>query len=238
MRTRITAIAMALLLVGALVTILLVKDMAIYISVIAIAMAVALQKYVASFFGYFVISMSKMFQVGGRIRIDKFKGDVRQIRLFHFVLDEVGEDEKLGGEVTGRLLHMPNLIVLDQAVLNYSKGHSAENKTITCEYIFDEIKVPIKNSCDVNKAAKVLQDIIDEEDAVYLQDARRAFQGNYPTFLREAEYHRRVLVNVEPDRIWLKGKYVTPFRVRHELRTKMYLRFLERAGKDKDIVLA
>jgi small-conductance mechanosensitive channel len=238
MRTKLLAILAALMLVGAMVAIFLVKGMAIYISVIAIGMAVALQKYVASFFGYFVISLSRMFQVGDRIRIDKWKGDVRQIRLFHFVLDEVGEDEKLGGELTGRLLHMPNLIVLDQPVVNYSKGHSDKHKAIPCEYVFDEIRVPIKNSSDVSKAAQLLQQIIDEEDKAYLLDAKNAFKGNYPTFLREAEYHRRVLIHIEPDRIWLKGKYVAPFRVRNELRTKMYLRFLEHAGKDKDITLA
>src|SRR3972149_8555004 len=110
MRTKVTAALLVLLAVAVVFGIAISSKMAVYISVVAIGLALALQKYVASFFGYFVISFSKMLQVGDRIRIDRFKGDVRNVGLFHLVLDEVGEDEKLGGELTGRVLHGPHLI--------------------------------------------------------------------------------------------------------------------------------
>lgn len=62
--------------------------------------------------------------MGDRIRIGNTKDDVRHVGLLHTTLEEVGEDEKLGGELTGRLLYVPNLIILDQPVLNYSKDYS------------------------------------------------------------------------------------------------------------------
>jgi len=69
--------------------------LSIYVSVLAIGMSLALQKYIASFAGYFVIRSSNIFDVGDRIRIGSMKGDVKHVGLFHVILDEVGEDEKM-----------------------------------------------------------------------------------------------------------------------------------------------
>jgi len=113
------------------------------VSVLAIGLSLALQKYMASFAGYFVIKSSNIFDVGDRIRIGSMKGDVKHIGLFHVILDEVGEDEKMGGELTGRIVHVPNLVVLDQPVLNFSKDYSIKEELISCGYIFDEIRIPL-----------------------------------------------------------------------------------------------
>jgi hypothetical protein len=105
-------------------------------------------------------------------------------------------------------------------------------------YIFDEIRIPISSNSNVTRAAQLLEDIINSEDEEYLAQSKEVFKDNYPAFLREAESNRRVLIHVEQERIWLKGKFVTPYRQRNELRTKMYLRFLENISRDSAIQLA
>lgn len=215
---------------------------AAFVSIMAVGLALALQKYVASFFGFFVVTSSKMMQVGDRIRIGNVKGDVRKIGLLHLVLDEVGEDEKLGGELTGRIMHVPNLVVLDQPVLNYSKGFSRNSpnasKAMHCEYVFDEIRIPLSTGSNIDRGAKLLEEIILREDEPFLKDAKCAFQKDYPTFMQEAEGNRRVLIHVEAGKVWIKGKFVAPFRSRNELRSRIYLKFLEHTGKDSDVNLA
>ena len=101
-----------------------------------------------------MIFLSGIYDQGDRIRIGNIKGDVRRIGILHTSLDEVGEDEKLGGELTGRLLHVPNLLILDQPVLNYSKGCSVDYRTISSEYMFDEVRVPITSESNAEKACK------------------------------------------------------------------------------------
>ncbi len=238
MKTRILALLIAFIVIAILIAVALYSNLAIYISIIAIGMALALQKYVASYFGYFVIVFSNMLHVGDRIRIDSYKGDVRHIGVFYITLDEVGEDEKLGGELTGKILHVPNLIVLDKPVLNFSKGYEKNCKIMQCDYIFDEIRIPISSDSDIANAVLLLEEIINSEDEEYLVQSKEVFRENYPAFLHEAESNRRVLIHVEEQRIWLKGKFVTPYRQRNELRTKMYLRFIEHTGKDSNIRLA
>ena len=238
MKTRILAIFTILIAAGILISVALYSNLAIYISIIAIGLALALQKYVASYFGYFIIVFSNMLHEGDRIRIGSYKGDVRHIGIFYLTLDEVGEDEKLGGELTGRVLRIPNLLVLDNPVLNFSKGYEKNNKMLQCDYIFDEIRIPISSDSDITRATELLEKIISEEDEDHLRESKIAFADNYPAFLKEAETNRRVLIHVEEKRIWLKGKFVTPYKTRNELRTKMYLRFIEHISKDCSIKLA
>jgi small-conductance mechanosensitive channel len=237
MKTQVLAITIAVSALALVIAVAFVSNLAIYISIIAIGLALALQKYVASYFGYFIIVFSNMLHIGDRIRIGSYKGDVRHIGIFNLTLDEVGEDEKLGGELTGKILRIPNLMLLDQPVLNFSKGCVMGNKTMQCDYIFDEIRIPISSGSDIPGAASLLENIINEEDEEYLQQSKVVFADNYPAFLREAESNRRVLIHVEPDKVWLKGKFVAPYRVRNELRTRMYLRFIEHCGEDSRIKL-
>jgi small-conductance mechanosensitive channel len=238
MKSRILAIVIALIALCAFVSVALYSNLAIYVSIIAIGLALALQKYVASYFGYFIIVFSNMLHVGDRIRIDSYKGDVRHIGIFYLTLDEVGEDEKLGGELTGKILHIPNLIVLDKPVLNYSKGYEKNCGMTQCDYIFDEIRIPVSSESDIQSAVTLLEEIINSEDEEFLKQSKEAFRDNYPAFLHEAETNRKVLIHVEERRIWLKGKFVAPYKVRNELRTKMYLKFIERINQKSNIKLA
>jgi small-conductance mechanosensitive channel len=210
-------------------------QVAIYVPIIALGLALALQKYTASFIAFFVITFTRIFEIGDRIRIGNVKGDVRHMGIFHITLEEVGEDEKLGGELTGRLLYVPNLIILDQPVLNYSKGHIA---AISADYVFDEVRIPIKTDSNVSKATDLLENIIKNLDAPYIEEARKTFKKRFPKFLDEAASSPRVLVHIEPQRIWIKGKLVAPVRGRNDLRSKIMLQFLKEANENSDIKLA
>jgi small-conductance mechanosensitive channel len=210
-------------------------NIAIAVPIIALGLAFALQKYVASFFGYFHILISGIYRPGDRIRIGNIKGDVRWVGLIHTTLEEVGEDEKLGGEITGRILHVPNLIILDQPVLNYSKDCSVRDKRIASDYMFDEVRIPISVDSNVNRASGLLEEILKSEDEVYFDEARTIFQEGYPKFLDEAMSGTRVLVHLEPQCIWIKGKFVAPVRQRNQLRSRVITRFLEEARACPDV---
>ncbi|MBU2008224.1 MAG: mechanosensitive ion channel family protein [Chloroflexi bacterium] len=230
--------AVAIPVVGLLVAMLFVPSLSIYVTIIAIGLALALQKYVGSFVGYFLIRFGKFFAVGDRVRINGVKGDVRHMGLFHFILDEVGEDEKLGGELTGRILHMPNLMVLDQPILNFCQDYSVKNVLVNCEYVFDEIRIPLRVDSNLRKAKELLRGIIVRLDREHIEGAKAAFWDNCPNFLNEAEQAPRVLSHVEPGRIWLKGKFVSPVRLRNELKSVILDEFVESATRENDIHLA
>jgi len=234
-----TALILLLVLAGvSIVAAIYVPQVAVYVPILALGLALALQKYTASFVAYFVIIFSRIYDLGDRIRIGNIKGDVRSVGMLHTTLEEVGEDEKLGGELTGRLLHVPNLVILDQPVLNYSKDYSVDYKTISSDYMFDEVRIPLTTNSNPEKAAVLLENILKEEDEVHIKEAEQTFQNGYPKFLQEALKGPRVLIHIEPQHIWVKGKFVTTVRGRNELRNLILLQFLKEVNTAPDIKLA
>lgn len=233
--TIVTIVALLILIAATVVAAIYVPQVAIYVPIIALGLALALQKYTASFIAFFVISFTRIFEIDDRIRIGNVKGDVRHIGLIHSILEEVGEDEKLGGELTGRLLYVPNLVILDQPVLNYSKGHF---KAIPGDYVFDEIRIPITTDSDVEKASDILEDIVKKLDEPYIVEASKTFKKRFPKFLEEATSNPRVLVHIEPQHIWIKGKFVAPVKERNDLRSDILLQFLREADESSGIKLA
>ncbi len=226
------------LITTAVIAAIKVPQTTAYASIVAIGLALALQKYIASFFGYFVIMFTRIYEKGDRIRVGNVKGDVRSLGLLHTSLEEIGEDEKMGGEVTGRIVHLPNLIILDQPVLNYSKDYLAKGEKVQSDYIFDEIRIPVSLGSNVEEACLILDAIIKDQEKDYLADACNKFQSEYPNFLKEAIGGPRVLVFVEPGRIWVKGVYVAPLRKRNQLKSKILMRFLKDAEAEANVKLA
>ncbi len=211
--------------------------LSIYVSVLAIGLSLALQKYLASFAGYFVIMSSSVFDVGDRIRIGSTKGDVKHIGLFHVILDEVGEDEKMGGELTGRIVHVPNLVVLDQPVLNFSKDYSIKEKLISCGYIFDEIRLPLAPGSDVKKAAGIMEELLRSENGAVMKDAKAAFTDGLPNFIQDLDNGPRITVHVEDKVVWIKGRFVTSIKERNVVKTRITMAFLEKIKGDEDIAI-
>lgn len=237
--TMIMAVAIFLFLAAAIaLAAVYIPKSAIYVPVIAVGVALALQKYTASFIAHFVIRFSNIYAHGDRIRIGNIKGDVRKVGIFHTTLEEVGEDEKLGGELTGRLLHVPNLIILDQPVLNYSKDYSVLNETISSDFMFDEVRIPITTTSNVQRATEILDRILKSQDEMHIKQASRMFQESYPAFLNEATTGPRVLIFIEPQHIWIKGKFVTPLRGRNELKSRIQFEFFKEVNACSDIKLA
>ena len=226
------------LVVVSVITAIKIPQVTAYVPVVAVGLALALQKYVASFFGYFVITFSRIYEKGDRIRVGMVKGDVRRVGLLHTSLEEIGEDEKLGGEVTGRIVHLPNLVILDQPVLNYSKDYISRGVAVQSDYVFDQIRIPITTDSNAKESSRVLDSIIKDLEKGFLSDACKAFQDDYPNFLKEAIGGPRVLIFVEPKIIWVKGVYVAPLKRRNQLRSDILLRFLSETGNIPDIKLA
>lgn len=233
----LSTMVMALGVIGLSISILLIPvfrpDLGVYVTVAALGFAVALQKYVASFAGFFVLRLSRLFDVGDRIRIGNIKGDVRHVGLLHFILDEVGEGEKFGGELTGRILHIPNHTVLDQPVLNFSQAFSVRGRFIPCDYMFDEVRVPIPKEFPVGRAVDLMEGILQQENHALIQEAKALYSRDIPTFLTEAEQDPRTIVFVEASAVWVVGKYVASIYGRNQLKSTITIRFLEALDREK-----
>lgn len=88
-KSLLTAIVFILVLTIVVITIIAAVNMpelALYVPIITIGFALALQKFVASFFAYFLIGFGHLYHVGDRIRVGSYKGDVRRLGMLHTTL--------------------------------------------------------------------------------------------------------------------------------------------------------
>ena len=94
---------------------------ATFFGLVAAGVAIALAAPLQSMAAWLYILVYRPFTIGDRIVIGEQMGDVVDIRLFSTVIYELGD--WVGHEQsTGRIIHIPNKLVLEETVLNASRG--------------------------------------------------------------------------------------------------------------------
>ncbi|HYX83092.1 MAG TPA: mechanosensitive ion channel family protein, partial [Gemmatimonadales bacterium] len=96
--------------------------------------------------GWAFIVWSRPFEVGDRVEIGRHKGDVIDVHLFQFTLNEIGGWVD-ADQSTGRIVHVPNQLVFTEPVANYDKGF---------KYIWNEVPVLITYESNWKKAKEIL----------------------------------------------------------------------------------
>src|ERR1700730_165169 len=146
--------------------------LSVTLGVVGAGVAVALQDTVASIAGAFSIGFSKLYAVGDRVQIGDTRGDVIDIGLLRTTLMETGNwvSKDL---YNGRIVRIPNNIVMKASVFNYSQGF---------RFIWDEIKVLLTATSDCKLAREMLSRVAKEAIGEYLLEAQtswKAISDNY-----------------------------------------------------------
>ncbi len=120
-----------------------------YLGLLSAGVAIALKDVLANFAGWFYIISRRPFNVGDRVQIGEFAGDVIDQSFFEFTLLEIGNWVH-ADQSTGRLIHIPNGKIFTQDLANYDKGF---------KYLWNEIEVVVTFESDWQKAKKILLEI-------------------------------------------------------------------------------
>lgn len=95
------------------------QQFGIVLGALTAALGFALQKPISSVAAWIMMIVKRPFDIGDRIIIGESKGNVVDISLTHIHLEEVG---RYGGEeVSGRVVMIPNSVLFEQNVVNYSQ---------------------------------------------------------------------------------------------------------------------
>jgi small-conductance mechanosensitive channel len=121
-----------------------------FLGLLSAGIAIALKDIFVNIAGWMLIYIKKPFDVGDRIQIGEFKGDVVDLRLMHFSILEVGNwvDAE---QSTGRIIHIPNGKIFMDPQANYSQGFN---------YIWNEQHVNISLDSDYKKAQVILKNML------------------------------------------------------------------------------
>jgi small-conductance mechanosensitive channel len=140
--------------------------LSVTLGVVGAGIAVALQDMIASVAGAFSIGFSKLYSVGDRVQIGDTRGDVIDLGLLRTTLMETGNwvSKDL---YNGRIVRIPNSIVLKVPVFNYSQGF---------RFVWDEIKVTFTATSDCQLAREMLLGAAKEATGEYLVEARASWK--------------------------------------------------------------
>lgn len=116
----------------------LIAGVALSMAAVATAVVISGKELIMCGTGYFMYTVSRPFKVGDFVEIDGVCGRVVDVDLFSTVLSEATR----GYQITGRVITIPNSVLLAKSVQN----HSA-----TGEYVIGMVKIAVPNTADRDK---------------------------------------------------------------------------------------
>ena len=123
-----------------------VQTLATFFGLLSAGLAIALKEPVSNLAGWAFIIWRRPFEVGDRVQIGPHAGDVIDLGLFQFTLNEIGAWVN-ADQSSGRIIHVPNGKVFSDPVANYNKGF---------RYIWNEVPVVVTFESDWRKAKQIL----------------------------------------------------------------------------------
>ncbi|MBN1423835.1 mechanosensitive ion channel [Candidatus Fermentibacteria bacterium] len=139
------------------------RSFATFVGILAAGLAIALRDLVANFVGWLFIIWRRPFGLGDRIQIGTFRGDVIDIRLFQFTILEIGNWVE-ADQSTGRIIHVPNGMIMNAPLANYSKGF---------KYIWNELPVLVTFESNWQDAKRILLQVVEAHAEHLTEEARR-----------------------------------------------------------------
>jgi len=205
------------------------QDIGTFLGLVSAGLVFALKDLVASVAGWIYLLWRRPFEVGDRIQIGKHAGDVIDIRLFRFTLIEIGNWVE-ADQSTGRVILVPNSLLLIEVLANYSKGF---------QYIWNELPVMVTFESNWPKAKAILQKIVDDQSAhlseAAMQSVRKAAQR---AMIIYSTLTPKVWTSVADSGVLLTIRYLCDPRKRRGTAETIWEDILTEFGKCDDIDFA
>lgn len=188
------------------------RELGVMLGLASAGIAIAMREPLVSIAGWIFIMVRRPFHTGDRISLGNATGDVIDIRIFQTVLMECGQWID-ADQSTGRLLYIPNNVVFNTPLANYTAGFA---------YVWDELVIRLTFESDWRLAKRLVSTIAQEHGSKFMKDAHEqmkvAAQQHYIVFHKLTPI---VYVSVRDYGVQLTLRYLAPVRGRrntsHEL---------------------
>jgi small-conductance mechanosensitive channel len=204
-------------------------SLATFLGLLSAGLAIALRDPVTDMAGWFFIIWRKPFHVGDRIEIGSNRGDVIDVRFFKFTMLEIGNWVQ-ADQSTGRVIHIPNHLVLREPIGNYTSDF---------DFIWNEIAIILTFESNWKKAKTILTEIVQSHSEDYVADAEQQIRRAKKLYLiRYKNLTPIVYTEVVEVGVKLTIRHLTHARRRRGLNQLIWEDILERFAKEGDIDFA
>ena len=206
------------------------KDVFFVVGLFLAGMAISLRDVFSNFIGWLIIISPKGFSSGDRIALGQLvTGDVIDIGVLRTTLAEIGEWVD-ADQSTGRLVTIPNSLVLTTTIHNYTVGH---------DLIWHELPVTVTFESDWEKAEKIMLAIAEkdfEERKESILEQIRKVRKRY--LVRYNFITPKVYVTIAASGVLLTLRYMVSARRRRTMEDEFSREILRQFGSESSIDLA
>ncbi|MCK5835098.1 MAG: mechanosensitive ion channel [Lentisphaeria bacterium] len=201
-----------------------------YLSITSAGLAIALHDTISNFSGWLFIGYKKPFSSGDRIAVGDALGDVIQINLLFTTVLEVGNNRLNAEQSTGRIIHIPNSLILRKEVVNYNQGFN---------YIWHEMEVILTFESDWQKAKEILNEISNTIAGNFTELARHESQKAERMFeIRSGKLTPIVYVKVLAHGVGLTLRFIVEPRQSRTIESRLWETMLFRFNAEADVNFA
>jgi small-conductance mechanosensitive channel len=205
------------------------ESVATFLGLLSAGVAIALKDILVNLAGWVFLMWRRPFALGDRVQIGQHAGDVIDVGLFQFTLNEIGNWVQ-ADQSTGRIMHIPNGKVLTEVIANYGEGF---------QYIWNEIPVLITFESDWEKAKQLLLDIVRRDSEEIARQAERSVRETSRKFMIfYTTLTPTVYTSVHESGVLLTLRYLCEPRRRRVTEQEIWEDILREFAKHEDIDLA
>ena len=206
-----------------------IEALATFLGLLTAGIAIALKDIIANLAGWAFIVWSHPFDVGDRVQVGSHAGDVIDLHLFQFTLNEIGNWVD-ADQSTGRIIHVPNGKVLSEPIANYDKGF---------RYVWSEIPVTITFDSNWKKAKQILETIATRHaEPLSDQVERDLLEASRRYLIAYTKLTPIVYVRGTDHGIRLTMRYLIRPRFRRGSENAIWQDVLEEFGREPDLRLS
>ncbi len=206
-----------------------VGDFVTFFGFFIAGLVVVLNQPISSIAGWAYIMIRRPYVVGDRVRIGQIAGDVADIRLFATILSEVDGFDGLNMP-TGRLIHIPNKYVMEEAVFNSSKGLGL---------LWNELNLEVTYESNWQKAKQILSDIIEMESKGMESKAKSKMKKIYREYkITIGNLKPEVFTSVSESGITFGARYLVEINDKRKSEERIWEKILLEFEKENDIDFA
>lgn len=206
-----------------------IGSLATFFGLVTAGLAIALQDPIVNLAGWLFILIRRPFEVGDRIEIGDFAGDVIDVRFFQFTLNEINNWVD-ADQSTGRIIHIPNGQVFKIPQASYNQGFS---------HIWNEIGVMVTFESDWQKAKEILEKIVNEHaDQLSKAAQKRLIEASKKFMIFYTKLTPIVYTTVKDSGVMLYLRYLVNPRKRRMSEHKIWEDVLKAFAAHDDIDFA
>lgn len=202
---------------------------ATFLGLVSAGLAIALKDPIVNFFGWIYVILTRPFEMGDRIELDKQRGDVLDINFFEFTILEIGASID-ANQSTGRIVHIPNGKVFIHPIINSTQGF---------QYIWNEMPITITFDSDWKKAKSILLEIENERVKDFAPTAKKEIDRSERKY--NIQYNKltpTVYTSVKTNGICLTLRYLTHPRTERNSEQIIWEEVLNRFAQEPQINFA